>query len=227
MAVSVIIPTFNRYELLFCALRSVEAQTYQNIECIIVDDCSSDKRYQNLSQDAEKVLTKPFKVIRLSQHSTLTFGCPTPQRDVGIKNSNPQTEYFAFLDDDDVWMPEKLTKQIQAMNEERAEMSCSDALTFAGRRYLADVHFNTVRAIFQRAGSGENFSFPTKWSREFIAIHNSIICSSVVLRKSLVEQVGDFKKISFGEDYEYWVRCLQKTPFCVFLPEPLLFYRTR
>lgn len=148
MAVSVIIPTFNRYELLFCALRSVEAQTYQNIECIIVDDCSSDKRYQNLSQDAEKVLTKPFKVIRLSQHSTLTFGCPTPQRDVGIKNSNPQTEYFAFLDDDDVWMPEKLTKQIQAMNEERAEMSCSDALTFAGRRYLADVHFNTVRAIF-------------------------------------------------------------------------------
>ena len=103
--ISVIIPTYNRYEFVNRAINSVINQTYKDIEIIVVDDCSEDPRYQELSKN------KNIKYFRLDKRS----GLPACGRNLGIKNS--LGEWVAFLDDDDYWVEKKLEKQMEYSNK--------------------------------------------------------------------------------------------------------------
>ena len=103
--ISVIIPTYNRYEFVNRAINSVINQTYKDIEIIVVDDCSEDPRYQELSKN------KNIKYFRLDKRS----GLPACGRNLGIKNSSG--EWVAFLDDDDYWVEKKLEKQMEYSNK--------------------------------------------------------------------------------------------------------------
>lgn len=100
--VSVVIPTFNRKELLFRALGSVAQQTYRPLEVIVVDDCSSDG-----TVEAVRAASFPFPVEVVSL--SINQG-PAAARNAGILKANGQ--YIAFLDSDDVWLPEKLERQM-------------------------------------------------------------------------------------------------------------------
>lgn len=102
--VSIIIPTYNRSELLTNAIESVLAQTYKNIEIIIVDDGSTDstpkisEKYNNCAK---------VKYLRLKENSGGYNGIP---RNRGINIASG--DLIAFLDDDDEWEPTKLEKQV-------------------------------------------------------------------------------------------------------------------
>jgi glycosyltransferase involved in cell wall biosynthesis len=98
--VSVIIPTYNRFDLLLKSIDSIINQTYKNFEIIIVDDCSDDKRYETLLDN------KNVRYFRLKERS----GLPAVTRNFGIKQS--VGDWIAFLDDDDVWLPDKLKLQV-------------------------------------------------------------------------------------------------------------------
>jgi len=108
--ISVIIPTYNRYDSLLNSIESVKNQTYKNIEILVVDDNSSDKRYNNLKN-------KGINVIKLNKGSKqlLGYGFGAVPRNIGMKYS--KGEYIAFLDDDDIWMPRKLEIQINEMKK--------------------------------------------------------------------------------------------------------------
>lgn len=99
--ISVIIPTYNRFDSLLKAVESVKNQTYQNIEIIVVDDNSTDERYENN-------MIEGIKYIKIEEGSKeiLGYGCGALPRNIGMECANG--EYIAFLDDDDVWMPDKL-----------------------------------------------------------------------------------------------------------------------
>lgn len=99
--VSVIIPTHNRADLAVRAISSVLAQTYRNVECIVVDDASTDHTPQALRsiQDPRLIYLRHEQ----SKHASAT-------RNTGIAAA--KGEYIAFLDDDDEWLPEKLAKQV-------------------------------------------------------------------------------------------------------------------
>jgi glycosyltransferase involved in cell wall biosynthesis len=98
--VSVIIPTYNRAEMLIRAIRSVLKQTYEDYEIIVVDDGSTD--------DTAKVMkayeNDKFKYIRYSLNKGGAFA-----RNLGLDSS--RGKYIAFLDSDDEWLPTKLEKQ--------------------------------------------------------------------------------------------------------------------
>jgi glycosyltransferase involved in cell wall biosynthesis len=98
--VSVIIPTYNRAEMLIRAIRSVLKQTFKDYELIIVDDGSTD--------DTAKILkdykAHKFRYIRYNSNKGGAFA-----RNLGIDNS--KGKYIAFLDSDDEWLPAKLEKQ--------------------------------------------------------------------------------------------------------------------
>ncbi|WP_424002626.1 glycosyltransferase family 2 protein [Haloarcula salina] len=102
--VSVIIPTYNRADLIERAVRSVLDQTFTDIECLVVDDGSTDETVSIVrSIDDDRVT-----VIEHGEN-----GGAAAARNAGIDAS--LGEYIAFLDDDDVWRPEKLAKQIDIL----------------------------------------------------------------------------------------------------------------
>ena len=98
--VSVIIPSYNRYDMLLNAIDSVKKQTYPNVEIIVVADVCEDNRYDLLKDD------KDITYIQIDKRA----GNPCFARNTGIEIS--KGEYIAFLDDDDMWLPEKLEIQL-------------------------------------------------------------------------------------------------------------------
>jgi len=214
--VSVIIPTYNRFNFLLNTIKSVKEQTYQNIEIIVVNDKSTQKEYYNYDWNANNVI-----IIHLDQNSKEKFGFSCPggyQRNFGIEKSSGK--YIAFCDDDDIWFPNKIELQLKAMNETGCKMSSTDGLIGKGifnptksyKKYNAKAYYKTLKNIYKSKGSNllDN-GFPKIWTLDFLKIHNCIICSSVILDKEIINKVGKFVIARTSEDYEYWLRALQHT----------------
>lgn len=104
--VSVVIPTYNRKELVARAVHSVLAQTYKNLECIVVDDCSTDGT--DLMLEKLALNDSRVRVIRHAENRHVSAA-----RNTGIAAS--RGEFVAFLDDDDVWLPRKLELQVRVL----------------------------------------------------------------------------------------------------------------
>ena len=117
--VSVIIPSFNRYKYLLNAINSIKNQTYDNYEIIVVNDGSTEDGYQSSE------LKKMAKVIHVERNSTPDWGGSRPAvRNYGI--SEASGDYIAFLDDDDLWLPSKLERQLSEMKIKNIGFSCTD-----------------------------------------------------------------------------------------------------
>ena len=104
VCISVITPCYNSGAYIADAIESVIAQSFVNWEMIIVDDCSSDNSAFIINQYSSKdARIKYFK-------TDFPSGSPTLPRNIGIKYA--KGKYIAFLDSDDIWLPEKLKEQI-------------------------------------------------------------------------------------------------------------------
>jgi len=103
--VSVVVPTFNRRQMLERALQSIENQSYDRIEVIVVDDGSS----EDLSGALGVCRKKAVKLIRLAENSGACVA-----RNRGIDEA--AGEYVAFLDSDDEWLPSKIERQVAILS---------------------------------------------------------------------------------------------------------------
>lgn len=112
--VSVIIPTYNRPHLISRAIQSVLNQTFQDFEIIVVDD-GVIKRSESVIKNFDDK-----RIIYLQHDKTKGAGAA---RNTGIKQS--KGEFLAFLDDDDEWLPEKISKQVRALE------SCDESVVLA------------------------------------------------------------------------------------------------
>jgi len=113
--VSVVIPTYNRANKIERAVRSVLNQTYSDLECIVVDDGSTD----NTQQVVEAIIDPRLKYARLPEGKGANAA-----RNYGVSISTG--EYIAFQDSDDVWKAEKLEKQLALLNQHKADIvSCT------------------------------------------------------------------------------------------------------
>ncbi len=242
--VSVIIPTFNRFDYLLNTIRSIQQQTYKNIEIIVVNDCSTQKEYYTNNWKDQKIT-----IINLKENSKKKFGyaCAGYVRNKGIEKSNGK--YIAFCDDDDIWFPEKISLQINKMKKTGCLMSCTDGFIGNGifnknshyKKYNAEHYFPTlyniyenhqpnkiIRTINKLANLKPNNllkdGFPNIWTLKLIKIHNCIITSSVVIDKAILTKINNFKTIKNGdEDYDCWLRALNYTN-CTYLKEICFYY---
>lgn len=225
--VTCIIPSYNRFEYLLKTIEGVKNQTHKNIEIIIVNDCSTQPEYYNHKFDG-------CIVIHMDKNSKTRFGHTSPggyQRSVAMKIASGK--YFAFVDDDDYWLPDKLTSQLNNMKKFNCRMSCTDAYFGNGMydtskkyiKYNAEKYFGTLKSIYNRKGEGELLKngFPEVWDEKFMKVHNCCIASSVVIERSIVEDVGYFSNQLWAPDYDYWLRVIKHTP-CAYINEPLLYY---
>jgi glycosyltransferase involved in cell wall biosynthesis len=116
--VSVVIPTFNRSELVAKAIDSVLLQTYPFFEIIVVDDCSTDETILMLNKYGDKI-----RVFKNDVNSYVGFA-----RNFGVSVANG--EYIAFLDSDDRWLPNKLELQIGWMKINEFEICATSFYTY-------------------------------------------------------------------------------------------------
>ena len=236
--VSVIIPTYNRFDCLMNTINSVVNQTYKNIEIIVVNDCSTQIEYYAYDWDKIKNLT----VIHLLENSKDKLGYPCVGYVINQGMKVYKGEYFSTCDDDDVWFPEKIELQLDAMKKNNCKMSSTEGLIGIGpfltdkkyKKHNSEHYYNDLMNIYKNKGSELlNGGFPTMWSLKFLMIHNCIINSSVVIHKDIIEKIGGQLEIKMGGvdidgkivfiDYEYWLRALQHT-LCVYVDTPCVYY---
>ena len=114
MSVSIITPTYNSERFIAETILSVQAQTYQDWEMIIVDDCSTDKTAEIVASFQEKDSRIKYFYNSTNKGSALS-------RNLALQNA--KGKWIAFLDSDDLWLPEKLEKQIEFMTKNNFHFS--------------------------------------------------------------------------------------------------------
>lgn len=213
--VSVIIPSYNRFKFLLKTIESIKAQTFSNIEIIVVNDRSTDEKYYKYNWKEEGV-----GIIHLEKNSKEIFGHGSPGyvRNQGLKVA--KGKYIAFCDDDDMWFPEKITLQINAMKESKCKMSSTEGIIGSGiydettkyKRYNSVYFYKKIRKIFKRKNSNllDN-GYPKIWNLDFIKVHNCIITSSVIVEKEILDKIGGMPTIRRGQDYQCWLLALKHT----------------
>ena len=198
--VSVIIPTYNRGNYLYSAIKSVLDQTFEDFESIVVDDASTD----NTGQVVKKFDDKRIRYIR---HKENKGG--SAARNTGIKSS--KGKFIAFLDDDDLWMPSKLEKQLDLINKNPE----------IGAVYTGAYRINkSQKIIWCKFPSLRGNIFPDILKKNYVGS-----CSSVLVRKECFNRIGLFdENLSAGQDWDMWIR-LTKHYQIDYVNEPLVLYR--
>jgi glycosyltransferase involved in cell wall biosynthesis len=198
--VSVIIPTYNRAQLLAFAVLSVLNQTYQDFELIVVDDGSSDNTVDVVTGFRDNR-------IRLIRHSTSKGGAAA--RNTGIRSSIG--DYLAFLDDDDEWLPDKLRLQMNIFRVSSSTIGC----VYTGYLYIERSSGSVIsRTVPQKKGD----------LSEALLRGNCLGSggSSVVLTRECINAVGMFDEdLPSYQDYDLWIRISKQFSFD-YVVEPLV-----
>jgi len=198
--ISVVIPTHNRFSLLCRAVKSVLAQSYESLECIVVDDGSTDDTRSLLS----KVNDPRLVYLR---HETPRYA--SAARNTGIAQASGK--YIAFLDDDDEWMPSKLEKQLacmQAAPEKVGMVYCwAEICNGEGdviRNYEPGIKGNVFRDVLDKQRIGN--------------------CSTLLVKANVVEQVEGFDEhLRRGNDGDF-IRRVALRYDVDYVPEILIKY---
>jgi glycosyltransferase involved in cell wall biosynthesis len=198
--VSVIIPTYNMGQYLPQAVQSALAQSYANLEVQIVDDGSTD--------DTPRIVRQWDGHPRVRVHRQ-TNGGPSHARNQAVTLSRGR--FVALLDADDIWLPEKLSRQMPL---------------FQGRPEVGVVYSDYERVNSEGHPLPKG---PTHMHRGWISgpllIENFVASTTTVVRRECFERHGGFDPgLRHGEDYEFWLRLSVHYQFD-FIAEPTLRYR--
>jgi len=192
--VSVIIPTFNRSRLVGEAVASALTQKAVALEVIVVDDGSED--------DTAAVLTSFGAAVRpvFQAHAGVSAA-----RNTGIRMA--RGEWLAFLDSDDLWLPQKLQKQLDFfMTHPRFKICQTEETWLRSGRRLNPRHYHR---------KPQGYCFPRLLERCLVSP------SAVVIHRSLFEEVGLFdESLPACEDYDLWLRIGCRHPIGL-VEEPL------
>jgi glycosyltransferase involved in cell wall biosynthesis len=185
--VSVVIPSFNRAQLLHRAIDSVLTQTYEDFELIVVNDGSTDDLGGSLSH----ITDLRFRLV--SHHENRGSAAA---RNTGISEARGQ--YVAFLDSDDYWLPEKLERQLEFMRSPNrcARISCT-AYQIISRRYPdGELYFSKPVITEKDMQWGCRISPGT----------------TLLAERAIFEEAGPMnEQMSRLEDWDWLLRCLRLT----------------
>lgn len=197
--VSVIMPIYNAEKCLIETLNSIFSQDYKNIEIILVDDCSKDNSAKMIA-DFQKGHPE---IVYYLQEKNMGAGAA---RNKALELSKGQ--YVAFLDSDDIWMPNKISRQIELMKVKNSpfsytaiEMMNENSETIKGKRNIRETC---------------DYKY---------LLHNTIIAtSSVVIDRTVL---GDFRMPlrRGGQDYATWLMLLRDGAVACGINEALVRYR--
>ena len=178
--VSVIIPTYNRKGMLLEALESAKAQTYDQVEIIVVDDGSTDGTFESLQNDPH------IQLVRQENSG------PSAARNHGLRLAHG--EYLAFLDSDDLWEPEFLEAGVAGLKQTNAGMAFANwrIVEVPGKELIGDAF--SEREHLLRAIEENN--------AQWILLESEVI-RDLFIRKSFIMPSGMvFRRSSFSHDWD-------------------------
>lgn len=182
--ISVIIPTYNREHQILASIESVLNQTYQNLEIIVIDDASTD----NTKEVVSSIKDDRVKYYKLKENGKVAHA-----RNVGV--SYASSELIAFHDSDDLCMRDRLEKQYNYMkNNNEYALIYSAILVKKGDQ----------RAIFPPTNYLEKLEGNI---HKEILLNNTIDCPTILMKKSVFEEVGGFDETYPNlSDWEFVIR---------------------
>lgn len=198
--VSIITPTWNCASYICETIRSVQKQTYQNFEILVQDDCSTDGTYE---------LVKPY----INRDPRIKYECNPQNSGAAITRNNAlrraKGRWIAFLDSDDLWLPEKLEHQLKFMVENNYAFTYHEYSEMSEQGQELSVYVSGIKKVTKFD------MFACCWPG----------CLSVMYdaEKIGLIQINDIKK---NNDTAMWLKVVRKAP-CYLLKENLARYRRR
>jgi glycosyltransferase involved in cell wall biosynthesis len=183
---SVVIPTKNRCKLLARAISSIKDQDWSNIEIIIVDDASTDETKQYLD-----AISKTDDTIKYIRNESSVGGAKARNQAI----SSAMGFYIAFLDDDDVWLPNKAKKQIEMLQSDSglSAVTCDFKIIYSG------FPFTRVKKI------------PMNFAKSDIYASNFLGGASMCLtyRQLILNANGFNEELLSCQDWDLWLKLAQ------------------
>lgn len=186
--VSIIIPAYNSEKYILETLESIRNQIYTNWEIIAVDDCSTDRTGELITQFSKTLVDHHLKYIKQERNRGVSSA-----RNTGIAAATGQ--YIAFLDSDDIWKNNHLSRGIQTLEQQQVDILYSPVQTFQATTYQ---ELGCDRHLPKHL---ENFPLS-------LLIHDMpIYPSAILMRRKIFEQVSDFDtSLQTTEDVDFFIR---------------------
>lgn len=196
--VSIITPAFRSASVIDETIKSVIAQTHTNWEMLIAEDCSPDNTRDVIRQWEQ---TDPRIRLIALEHN----GGPAMARNAAIERASGR--WIAFLDSDDLWLPQKLERTLEHANANQA------AFVFTGFR----------RISVNGGAIGGYVGVPRSLSYRQLLGNTAIATSTVLLDRNVV---GDLRmKKTYYDDFDCWLQILKRGHLALGLDEDLMRYR--
>lgn len=209
--VSVLLSTYNREDTIRETVKSVLSQTYRNFQFIIVDDGSTDCSCEIV----ESFNDSRIELVRLPQNRHICYA-------LNVALEKVRGEYIARIDSDDLWVPDKLYKQLTFMMQHpdyKITFTKCDVIDENGEN--VNDKEKDVFALFEMG----NFTGQVDALRYFFYDLNCLAHPSVMMHVDVFKAVGFYNPCYVqSQDFDYWVRVAKKYPIYV-MQERLLKYR--
>jgi glycosyltransferase involved in cell wall biosynthesis len=212
--VSVIIPTYNRFQNLKRAIESVRNQTHKNIEIIVINDASIQVDYYQESLGSDVILINLPINMKTKNQAKAAHGLT---RNEGIQVA--KGKWIAFLDDDDYWFPDKLKIQLYYLYKYNSRITSSTYM------YGIGVYNETKIKSYKKSIALDQTILDEMEDHIYKLLAKRfayVLMSTVVVERSLLDQVGYFKLID-AEDWDLWNRICNETT-CLLIDIMLIYY---
>ena len=200
--VSVIIPTYKRSEFLTIAIYSILSQTYSNIEIIVVDDNSPNSKYRI---ETEKKMLKYINhknVIYIKNKKNLGGALA---RNEGIQKASG--DYVTFLDDDDIYLPDKISSKIKYMIKNKLDMSFTDVRIHNMNNKLID---------YRKHNYVKNLSNEELLKQHIM--HHLTPTDTYMLKKKSIIDIGGFDNVKVGQEFMLMLKAIESGLKIGYLP---------
>jgi len=205
--ISVIMPSYNHEKYIPYAIESVLNQTFNDFELIIIDDASKDKSIEIIKMYEEK-----DSRIKTTFHD----GNRGIARTVNECIEEAEGKFIALFSSDDVWVKDKLKKQLKVLEKNENLVVWSEGLVIDAQGKPTGETFTQKHDALKRKKSGNIF--------EELLKENYICGQSIIFKKENIKNIKYDEKLKYLNDYKFMVDLARRFEF-YFIPEPLAMYR--
>ena len=203
--VSVVIATYRRDVSLEKALKSIAEQTYNNYEIVVVDD-NGNREWNNKVKVVIECFQKEFSNVTLKYIVNPTNMGSAQTRNIGIENSSG--EYITFLDDDDVYLREKIKTQIDGMIKNDADYSFTDLNLYNEKDKLIEKRKRNYLTVIDK---GDLLECHLKY--------HMTGTDTFMFKKEYLLSIGCFEKIDVGDEFYLMQKAIQRGGKLYYQPE--------
>lgn len=211
--VSIGVPVFNSADFIVQTLKSIDKQSYPNVEVLVVDDCSTDNSYKIVMEWAN-ICRYPIQVIRNEKNIGLTKTC-------NVLLNRAKGEYFQKLDSDDIVFPHKIGLQVEVMEANRLR---NVAMVFSDAALINKVGNSLPESYFDRIEFKEIIPDSKEKLLQLMLKKNIVPNPSTLILTEKIKEVGGYDEDLYFEDWDLWLRILNNYN-CLYNPVVTCAYR--